>query len=287
MKITFKQLSLFVAIAQRQNLSQGATACFLSQPAASMALAELEQQLAHPLFDRVGKKLVLNANGLKLYPQAVELLDRMHHLESLFQHTTALNGQLKIGASSTIGNYLLPPIIARFMQLYPQVKIVQTIGNSQHILEGLEKFTLDIGLIESHCSAHVLASQRWQTDHLVIFAADHHPLAQQARVSLEDLQQAAWILREPGSGTRQALERVFTPNHIVAEIGSTQAIKKMVADSLALSCASRFSLQQELQQHSLTELPVTDLALARDFLHVWHPAKYSTPIIQAFNALLF
>lgn len=292
MRITFRQLSLFVAVAERENISQGAKASFLSQPAASMTLAELEKQLGHPLFDRVGKKLVLNENGLKLYPRAVELMDRARQIEALFKQekSTTLTGYLKIGASSTIGNYVMPSLIAQFVRRYPNVKITQKIANSQEIIHDLEKFTLDVGFIESTCSSTMLDTHIWKKDELIIFASPKHPLAQKLAqkesLTRADLDTHHWILREPGSGTREILEHFIQPKQVLLEIGSTQAIKKIVADNLGLSCASRFALEEELKAKTLVELPINDLTITRDFLHLTHKAKYQTEMINAFNQVL-
>lgn len=288
MKITFKQLRLFLAVASQQNLSLGAQACFLSQPAASMALSELESRLGAPLFDRMGKKLVLNANGIKLYPYAAELVERLHSMEHLFTEDHGkLSGHLRIGTSSTIGNYFMPSIIHAFSQRHPAVRLSQTIHNTQTILHDLEHFHLDIGLIEGSCDSDCLTTQLWQKDTLVIFAAAEHPFKHRNNLQLRDLKDQTWVLRERGSGTRECLEKILTLEHIVLEIGSTQAIKKLVAANMGIGCASRAVLQEEIANGQLIELAINDGLFSRDFLHVSHKAKYQTDVIKAFNEVLF
>lgn len=283
MHITLKQLNLFIAVAERENLTKGAQAIFLSQPAASITLQELEMQLAEPLFDRVGKKLVLNKNGRKLYPKAIELIDRTKQIENLFKNkNTVLNGTLKIGTSSTIGNYLTPTLIAQFVNLYPEVKIIQKIGNSEEIIEDLEKFNLDIGFIEGVCYSDKLEQQDWGTDELIIFSSPQHPLAKKSEITIKDLENAHWILRESGSGTRETLEKYFHPKHVVLEIGSTQAIKKIVNQTLNLSCASRYALKKELDEKTLMELSVKNLGIKRHFFQLIHQEKYRTDLIKIF-----
>lgn len=288
MKITFKQLRLFLAVASQQNLSHGAQVCFLSQPAASMALSELETRLGTSLFDRIGKKLVLNANGIKLYPFAAELVERLHSTENLFGPDPGqLSGHLRIGTSSTIGNYFMPAIIHRFCQRYPAVRISQTIHNTQTILHDLEQFHLDIGLIEGACDSDSLTTQLWQKDTLVIFASTQNPLQHKKNLRFSDLSDQTWVLRERGSGTRECLEKVLRIDKIHLEIGSTHAIKQLVAANMGIGCASRAVLQEEIARGQLVELAIKDGFISRDFLHVSHKAKYQTDLIKAFNQVLF
>lgn len=282
-KINLKQLQLFIAVAEHDNLTLGAKAVFLSQPAASSALAELETQLGVPLFDRRGKRLVLNDNGTKLYPKAIELIDRSHHIETLFRHQdTSPTGHLRIGASSTLGNYVMPNLIARFNTAYPHITLTLKIANSETIMRDLEKFQLDIGFIESECHSKTLDIEPWGMDELIVFTAKHHPLAQQKSLSRHELEAAEWVLREPGSGTREALEKYFYPKHIRLEVGSTQAIQKIVAASQLLGCASRHTLTGKLEQHGLVALNIPSWSLKRHFYRLIHCERYHTALIEHF-----
>lgn len=283
MKITFKQLNLFIATANSGSLSRGAEEVFLSQPAASVALVELESRLGQPLFDRTGKKLVLNENGLQLYPKAVELIERLNHAEQLFSHkATELGGTLKIGTSMTIGNYIAPPLLAFFMKAYPNVRMIQKVANSETIIHDLEKFQLDIGFIESDCfSDHLLVNQ-WGEDELIIFAAPDHPFAKKTFVTLNQIEQAEWIVRESGSGTREVMEKYIHPRRIRLEVGSTHAIKQLVASSHVLGCASRYALEKELREKTLVKLAVKDCVIKRPFSQIMHKEKYQTDLIKIF-----
>lgn len=283
MKITFRQLNLFIAIASSGSLSRGAEEVFLTQPAASVALRELEHRLGQPLFDRLGKKLVLNENGLQLYPKAVELIERLNHAEQLFDHKpTELSGTLKIGTSMTIGNYITPALIADFIKAYPKVHIIQKIANSETIIHDLEKFQCDIGFIESECFSEMLLTKKWGEDELMIFAAPEHFLSKQKTISIKKVEQAAWILREPGSGTRKMMEKYIHPKNIRIEVNSTQAIKKIVSSSDGIACASRYTIHEELQEKTLVKLKIKNCVMKRDFLQVIHKEKYQTELIKLF-----
>ena len=286
MKITFKQLSLFVAVANLGSLSRGAEEVFLSQPAASVALVELESRLGQPLFDRAGKKLVLNENGMQLYPKAVELIERLNHAEQLFSRkATELSGTLKIGTSMTIGNYITPPLLANFMKAYPKVHIIQKVANSETIIHDLEKFQLDIGFIESDCFSDSLLVEKWGEDELVVFAAPNHPLTKKTSVSVNQIEQAEWIMREHGSGTRDIMEKYIHPKNIRLEVGSTLAIKQIVAESDAIGCVSRFALEKELNEKILAKIKLKNCMIQRSFFRLIHKEKYHTELIRSFHEI--
>lgn len=283
MKLTFKQLNLFVAIAHSGSLSQGAKKVFLSQPAASVALAELERRLGQPLFDRLGKRLVLNSNGLQLFPKAVELIERLNLTEQLFENKSLeLSGTLKIGTSMTIGNYIAAPLIAQFMQAHPKVHLVQKVANSETIIQELEKFQLDIGFIEDECFSENLLAEKWGEDELVVFSSPAHPLAQSQAINVKELAQAEWVMREQGSGTRHMMEKYIRPKNIRVEVGSTPVIKQIVATSNCLGCVSRYALENEFKEKTLTKLTLKKCLMKRDFLQVIHREKYQTALIRMF-----
>ena len=146
----------------------------LSQSAVSAALTDLEGQLGVQLFDRVGKRLVVNEHGRLLYPRALALLEQAVEIEQLFREA---NGAIRIYASSTIGNYILPAVIARYRHDYPQLPIELSVGNSQDVMQAVLDFRVDIGFIEGPCHSTEIISEPWLEDELVVFAAPTSPLA--------------------------------------------------------------------------------------------------------------
>lgn len=290
MKITLKQLALFQAIAKFENVTQAAEAQFLTQSATSMALSSLENQLGQPLFDRVGKKLLLNANGKHILPKVVEIIDRAKELEvALKASPTHLPGTLKIGASSTIGNYVLPKIICQFMAKYPAVKVKLQVGNTEQIIHELLKFNIDIGFIEDSCHEPHIKSSIWQHDKLILFASPNYWLANKKRINLHDIQQAEWILREQGSGTRSVFEKAMGNEiknlSIILELGSTEAIKQAVKENIGMSCLSKSTLAAEIAAGELVEIPCKSLTVTRHFYRIIHAVKYETEIMKAFQKI--
>lgn len=281
MAITFKQLQVFVAVAQRGNVTQAAHRIALSQPATSQALAELEEQISLKLFDRVGKKLVLNDDGRKLYPKAMALLDGARDFELRDESVN-----LRIGASSTIGNYVLPGLIGTFIAQAPGSHLELSVGNTRDVIEAIRNFQVDFGFVEGQCLDPVIETAIWRQDELVVFSAPQHPLARKKRLSATDLARARWVLRERGSGTREVLEHVLG-QHLnlaqpVLELGNSEAIKQVVTSGLGISCLSREVVGDSLGSKRLVALPTPFLTLTRPLLALRHRQKYVTDGMRRF-----
>jgi DNA-binding transcriptional LysR family regulator len=287
MNLTFRQLEVFCAIARRGNVSRAAEDAGLTQSAASMALGELERQLGELLFDRMGRRIVLNGNGKRLLPKATELLARSTELEQEFSaDDRVLHGELVIGASSTIGNYLMPRLIAGFCAEHPEVKVRLKISNTTQIIASALDFELDIGFVEGSCNLPEIEASVWREESLIIFANPLDPLASGKPLRLKDLADAQWILREKGSGTREIFERAFLKKNsalnVRFEFGQTEAIKQAVQSGMGISCLSRLALRENLENKTLVELPAPELDLQRNLLQITHKNKYRTRCIEEF-----
>ena len=196
MRITLKQLRVFAAVAQSENMTQAAEQISLTQSAMSMALKEFESLLDTPLFHRHGKRIKLNNMGQSLLPRALQILQLAEEFEHLAS-SDALAGQLRIGASSTIGNYLAPAIIAQFLQENPDIDIDLKVGNTQQIIDDVQHLRLDVGLIEGLCDVPQIERIAWRHDELKIFAASNHPLAQKPMSALRISPRAAGFYVNP------------------------------------------------------------------------------------------
>lgn len=287
MKFTLKQLDVFVAIARSQSVSRAAEALSLSQSAASTALAELERQFDCQLFDRIGKRLQLNGLGQQLLPAAVDLLDRAREFEELLRGRGGF-GALNVGATLTVGNYLATLFIGHFMQLHPQAQIRLAVHNTATVVQQVLNYQLDLGMIEGEAWAPELVIEPWLEDELVIFAAPSHPLAGK-RATLDELAAEPWILREQGSGTREAFDRAIRAHqrhiNVRLELEHTEAIKRAVESGLGIGCISRLALRDAFRRKSLLPIDVPDLNLRRFFYFIWHRSKYQTQTMRAFVAL--
>lgn len=284
MHFTLRQLEVFVAVAQDGTVSGAAHRLAMSQSAASTALGELERQFEVQLFDRIGRSLRLNAVGRDLLPRAVALLDRAEEIEGLLTRH-AVFGDLAIGATLTVGNYLATLVVADFLQRHPDSHIHLRVHNTTAILEALLRFELDLGLVEGACHHPDLEVEPWVADELVVFAAPGHPLAA-GPASWARLVQEPWILREPGSGTRatfdQAVAALEGVPRVRLELEHTEAIKRSVESGLGLGCISRLALREAFRRGSLVPIECPDLKLGRYFNFVWHRHKYRTAGMAAF-----
>jgi DNA-binding transcriptional LysR family regulator len=287
MRYTLRQLEVFLAVAHFENITRAADSLAMSQSAASSALAELEQQFSIQLFDRRGKRLQINELGRLMRPRAEALLDRARDMErDLAGHSDV--GQLKIGATLTIGNYLAVELIARFIEQY-QSEVSLHVANTAEIARKVANFDLDVGLIEGDLQHAELELIPWRKDELVVFCAPDHPLAARAQLDDEDLLSAQWILREPGSGTRQAFDRamvgILPRLKVLLELQHTEAIKRAVEQRLGIACLSGIALEDAFKSGRLVPLAVPQRQFQRQLYLLLHRHKYRSAGIEAWLAL--
>ncbi|MDX5299737.1 MAG: LysR family transcriptional regulator [Gammaproteobacteria bacterium] len=288
MRYTLRQLEVFLATAHHENITRAAESLAMSQSAASSALSELEQQFDVRLFDRIGKRLQLNELGRLLRPQALALLERAQALEQALEGHVDI-GTLKVGATLTIGNYLAVGIMARYMSEQPGARVTLDVANTASIVRRVANFELDIGLIEGELQHPDLEVTPWREDELVVFCAPSNDLAGRPWLDDVHLRAATWIVREPGSGTRQTFDRamhgLLADLHLRLELQHTEAIKRAVEADLGIGCLSRLTLTEAFRRGSLVPLPVPHRDLHRHFYFILHKEKYRSAGIQRWLAL--
>lgn len=282
-RITLRQLVTFTAIAELGNVTQAAARIALSQSAASQALQELERALGTRLFDRSGKRLALNDNGRAFYPKASALLAQSTELESLFASAPV---QLSLGASRSIGGYVLPQVMAGFLAELPDSRLQLQVANSRDVIEALAEFRLDVAFIEAPIQHPQIQLTPWADDELLLVAAPDHPLAQAKRVTLKDLAVARWVLRESGSGTRVTFEQQVLPRlgsvDATLEISNAEAIKHLVGRGVGISCLSERVVRAELARGELVRLDNPLGPLRRTFFRALHIDKFPTAGLRRF-----
>lgn len=277
MRYTLRQLEVFLAAAHTENITRAADSLSMSQSAASSALKDLEQQFSIQLFDRIGKRLQLNELGRALRPQAQALLDQASDLEQNLRQQQRV-GELNVGATLTVGNYLAVDIMTEYMQRYPEAQVNLDVANTANIGQRVLNYDLDVGLIEGELSHPDLEINRWCEDELVLFCRADHPYAKLKKLDTQHLLEAQWVLREEGSGTRQAFDRamheLLPELDIRLQLQHTEAIKRAVEKSLAISCLSRISLEAELASGRIVELAAPERDFSRYFYFILHKQKY-------------
>ena len=288
LRLTLRQLQIFRCVAESGSTAAAAAAIALSQSATSAAINELERVLELQLFDRIGKRLQLNDNGRALLPQALAVLDGAGWIERWALDRESHVGTLRIGASTTIGNYLLPQVLAGFRDSLPERvrqnwQVQVAIANTAVIGSQVAAFELDLGLIEGPCHEPELTVQPWLQDELVVVAAANDPIlprGKNERIPLETLSKATWLLREEGSGTREIINQLLIPylHHLRPGIqfGNPEAIKRAAASGLGISCLSRFVVRDLLETGVLVAPPTELPPLTRHFYLVMHQQKKRT-----------
>lgn len=275
LRISLRQLEVFVATARAGSTRSAADRVARSQSAASAAIADLEATLGVELFDRVRRRLLLNENGRALLPKAASLLDHAADLEHLFSGAHA--APLRVAASLTIGEVLLPSLVARWSEAHPASPVHIAVANSSEVIDAVAAFDVDIGFIEGPQTHPDLSVQPWLNDELVVVAAPDHPLAQARPVPLETLRRQRWALREPGSGTREASDRWLLEHlgsiDVAFELGSSETLRRVVGTGTAVGCLSRHAAAAALASGSLVELPTRLPPRARRLAIVVHKDK--------------
>ncbi len=253
--LMLRQLEVFVPTGRAGSTRAAAERVGRSQSAASAALAELEASVGAPLFDRIGRRLVLNENGRTLLPRAAAMIDAATELQHLFSGEHAV--PLRVAASFTIGEYLLPERVAQWKAAHPGSHLRMRVSNTDDVIDAVARHEADIGFVEGARTHPDLLMRPWLSDELVVFAAPTHPLAAR-KVSVEQLRGAAWVVREPGSGTREATDRWLLEHlgavDIAYELGSTEAIKRLVGFGAGIGCVSRYAVAQAFDEGWLVPL---------------------------------
>lgn len=289
MRYTLRQLEVFLAVARTGSVSRAGDELAMSQSAVSGALADLERQFDVRLFDRIGKRLQLSDVGRSLRARAEGVWDEARELEgALVKHADA--SCLRVGATLTIGNYVAVPLMARFMRDKPGSLVRLDIANTEEIARRVANFEIDVGLIEGELSHPDLVVTPFRDDELVVFSSPTHPLAKKRRLTDADLVGAPWIVREHGSGTRQAFDRamagILPELRIALALPHTEVIKRAVQAGLGLGCVSRLALEDEFRARTLFPRPVPHRDFRRRFYTVLHRQKHAGTEVRRWLALL-
>lgn len=265
--MTLDQLRIFVAVAERQHVTQAARALNLAQSAASHAIAALEARHDVRLFNRIGRNIELTEAGTAFLQEARAVLARAEHAElTLAEFGSLARGTLAVQASQTIASYWLPRHLVAFRRKYPGIEIRLTIGNTTQVAAAVESGAADIGFVEAEVVGERFNIVPVARDQLIILVAPGHPWDGRTDVTVAEMREAEWVLREPGSGTRSVFEEAMSASaggaqklRIVLELPSNEAVRAAVeagmgATALSASVAAP-SLEVGLLRHVPFRLP--------------------------------
>ncbi len=287
MHLTLKQLRIFAAVAEQRNYTQAAKSLFLTQPAVSMQIKQLEEQAGMPLFERSGKQVQLTEAGDELLHHARLIHQQLEEAQQVMEEIRGLKrGSLHLTMAST-ANYFAPRLLAAFCNRYPDIQVSLQVANRDGLLQALEDNTTDIVIMGKPPQRMAVESEMFMENPLVVIAPPEHKLARQKKIPLAALAKHPFIVRERGSGTRAAVERFLAQHNIERpggmEMNSSEAIKQAVRAGLGLGVISMHTLEMELTLKRLAVLNVEDFPIMRHWRLVYRRDKRFSTIARAFH----
>jgi DNA-binding transcriptional LysR family regulator len=288
--LTLRQLQVFETVARHLSHSRAARELYLSQPAISMQIKQLEQSVGLPLFEQVGKKIHLTDAGQEMLQYSRRIAQQLREMETVFDGMKGLeHGHLDISVVST-ANYFMPQLLAKFCQQHPKIKISLHVANRDAVLKQLSENGTDLAVMGQPPEAADIAAESFMKNPLVVIAPPNHPLCQLKRVRLKRLEQESFLVREQGSGTRGAMERFFSEHgiafHAGMEMGTNEAIKQAVQAGMGLGILSSHSTELELETGRLAILKVEHFPIVRHWYIVHRQGKRLSIAAQAFKQFL-
>lgn len=282
MRYSLKQLAVFDSVADSGSVSQAADKLALTQSATSMSLAQLEKMLGRPLFERQGKRMALTHWGMWLRPKAKKLLQDAQQIELGFLEQHLLSGEISLGASQTPAEHLVPDLISIIDNDFPEMRIELGVQSTSGVIDGVLNYKYDLGIIEGRIDDNRINQEVWCRDHLIVVVSAHHPFAKRERVSLAQLEQAKWVLREVGSGTRKIFDSSI--HHLIADLDvwreyeHVPVLRSMVANGPYLTCLPYLDVEKYIEAGNLVALNVPELEMERTLSFIWRADMTENPL---------
>ncbi len=290
MNITLRQLKVFSAVAKHLSFTRAAEELHLTQPAVSMQVKQLEGQLEIPLFEQLGKKIYLTEAGEEVHHYSRTIAQQLDDMATALSNLKGLaHGKLRISVATT-ANYFAPHLLADFTRRFPGVNVILDVTNRQTLLRQLAENEVDMVIMGKPPVEMDLEAESFMENPLVLIAPPGHHLVGKQQIPLKQLEDEVFLLREPGSGTRSAMERFFAAHDITItasmEVSSDEAIKQSVQAGLGLSVMSQDAVEMELTLNRLKILDVADFPIQRYWFVVHRKGKRLSAIAEAFKNFL-
>ncbi|MBF0244273.1 MAG: LysR family transcriptional regulator [Planctomycetes bacterium] len=291
MHLTIQQLRIFEAVARNSSVTRAAEELFLTQPAISIQTKRLEENIGYPLFEHIGKRMFLTVAGEVLYQASRDILDRIIDLEgSLDERAGKVRGPLRLSVVTT-AKYFMPHLLGAFLKLHPDVEPRLTVTNRAKVLTRLNDNSDDLVIMGQVPEELDVEAHQFLNNNLVVVAHPDHPLARRKReISLKQIVEERFLVREEGSGTRSAVDRLLAENGLritpFMELGSGEAIKQGVMAGIGVSALSTLSVRLEQSTGLLTPLKVEGFPLVRPWHCVHHRHKHLSKTAQSFRDFL-
>lgn len=273
---------VFDAVASLESVSAAARKLSMTQSAVSMSLGQLENLLGRPLFIRQGNRLTLSHWGNWLRPKARRLLQDAQQIQLGLHEQHLISGRFRICSSQTAAEHLLPELISKIDTDFPELRIDLMVENTENVIEGLLNYEYDFGIIEGRNDDSRLHQEQWLDDHLVVVSSPHHPYAKSKSASLAQLEQAKWVLREQGAGTRRifegAIHGIIEKLHVWKEYEYVSVLKALVKNGPYLSSLPYLDVEKEIASGELVVLLTPQLNMQRHLSFVWRNDSGENPL---------
>jgi DNA-binding transcriptional LysR family regulator len=288
--LNFNQLWIFHIAADEKSFTRAAAKLHLTQPGVSKHIKGLEEYFGTPLFDRIGRKPSLTPSGEVLYAATQRIFDILRDSKERMDDLEANNmGRLRIGASITLGIYILLPYVKQFKKQYPQIDLSMDISLSKEVEKNIEANLLDLGFIGASTRNNQLIEKKLFKDELVLVLPADHRWNTQKTVSIKEISRESLLVSRLGSGTRAMLDARFKELGIspqLVELGHTESIKRAVETGLGVSILSKAVVERELKMGWLKTIRLTGVNLERQFYYIYRKDKYLSKAIHAFLSLI-
>lgn len=293
--IDFRHLETFCRVVSLKSFSKAAEDLFLTQPTVSGHILAIEKSLAIRLFDRTGREVRLTKAGEIFYGFASKILNsRKELINALSEFSQAIRGELSLGASTIPGEYLLPKLMGDFKKEHPHLAISLRIADTREIVQYVLEGIVEFGLTGAKVNHPALHYEKYTEDEIIVVSPLNHPLSRKKRAEMEDLLREPWIIREQGSGTQMAVEKVLRDKgkslkqfRVAIEMGSTSSLKEGVKAGLGLAFISKRAADEELNRRLLTRIYVEGMdSIFRPIYIVSYRRRTLSPIGMAFLRFL-
>ncbi len=288
--LSLRQLQVFESVARHLNHSRAATELFLSQPAVSMQIKQAEQTIGLPLFEQVGKKLFLTEAGREMLHYSRSVLQLMQEMETVFEEMRGFDrGHISIAVVST-ANYFMPQLLAKFIQLHPNIKVSLSVANRDAVIKQLSDNIADLAVMGQPPDGSEMYAVVFMPNPLVVIASPSHPLVKAKRIKPQQLSSETFLLREKGSGTRGVVERYFSDHQLALpaymSMDTNEAIKQSVQAGMGIGIISRHGIELELETKRLVILDVDHFPILRNWHIVQRKEKRPSTATQEFSRFL-
>lgn len=288
------QLEIFAKVAELKNFSKAAQEMYLTQPTISQHVSSLENYLGIKLFDRMGKEVALTKAGEILYRYAKQITALRGEAQQALDHFRGKkSGHLTLGASTIPGEYILPSLLGKFKREYPSISVTLRIGDTEEIIDELLTSKIELGIIGAKISHARLHYTSFVEDELIVVVPRGHRWWKKTFIGIQELCDEPFIMREAGSGTRISMEKRLDeigipPDRlkIIAEVGSTTAVKQAIKAHLGVSLISERAVEEEIRLQQFRKVPLKKVEFKRTFFIIQDKKRSTSPLCKAFTQFL-